>query len=427
MSDDVSTESATGEGAIESPESLAKLSASFDIPLDELDPLLRKRAEYYLASFRDTPAAPTWSEHAALDDYARALYLPGMEEPAYFEFSVTEGGYFIISTGPHDSPLTNLSYKGTRVTQRLLDQADDGGKGIGRLYKLGAFQYAGEDEHEGLVAAHGLAHELTKQDWFDVKQNVIERDDDIREQLLQSWERETLALELFPWPKKRPQVGRLYSAYGSQRLEEIDLSQWTDSIAGCRIGCGPVAWGILTVYMDYWAENSSYKPYNSKPTLYHLMHAGALLPGGGNREHFTPGPGATGADAATKVAIRGIRNRTGGFCDGFTNQTVTLPTSMGNYEDWANDQGANLVVNESFGIGPHTVAFAKNKVMDAEPVLLGFSTNWSGVLDHYVVAHKYMSLMGNDEFYVNYGWPGYGDDQWISTSSVSYAAGVALP
>ena len=51
------------------------------------------------------------------------MYRPDVDGPAYYEFPVSEGGYLIVSTGQHDVPMTNLSCRGTSVTERLLEQA----------------------------------------------------------------------------------------------------------------------------------------------------------------------------------------------------------------------------------------------------------------------------------------------------------------
>ena len=66
---------------------------------------------------------------AMLADAPVPMYRPGETSPAYYEIAVTgplgdARGYMILSTGPHDHPIVDLSHEGDAPSRRLLAQLD---------------------------------------------------------------------------------------------------------------------------------------------------------------------------------------------------------------------------------------------------------------------------------------------------------------
>lgn len=167
---------------------------------------LRRIAAMHLESIRDTEMALN-TQDLYLSDMVVPIYRPDLKEPAYFEFHIlqasrknvddredlTEGinkinlyselglreiygtrdsilslqpkytrqfehgvqGFIIVSSGPHDFPITHWSLESAPPSVLLEQMAAEKSSELAKVYKIDALSYVGEDERGREVASLG--------------------------------------------------------------------------------------------------------------------------------------------------------------------------------------------------------------------------------------------------------------------------------
>lgn len=108
----------------------------------------------------------------------------------------------------------------------------------------------------------------------------------------------------------------------------------------------------------------------------------------------------------------GIHDAMNAYCvNGTTN---TNPWDMSRFENWANERGANLRVNDSFALTQNR--HAEQWLKAGRPVVVGI-----GFFEHYVVAIGWGEIpnkwYGKSKYvYANFGWEKKWADGWIPQS-----------
>ena len=171
------------------------------ISLRQVPLALRRRAAQHLESLRGSELGRR-AEGLTFGDTAWPLYRPDVDGIAYYELALVHAGvqpppilttrawpmdrppeivaarpvprssassgFVIVSTGPHDSPIPHWSLERPAPSQQLREAG--GGHDPGRIYKLDALSYIGEDSAGAAsarigpapVLPEGLPHDLTK-------------------------------------------------------------------------------------------------------------------------------------------------------------------------------------------------------------------------------------------------------------------------
>jgi hypothetical protein len=144
----------------------ASVSAS---PLAPTPLELQRRAAQLIEDQRVSGMTAKWG--TARLGTARNLFRPDLATPAYVEFSVFSGatpaGFIVLSTGPHDFPITHWNDQGEAPSAHLAKLAQSKGQTIARLFKIDALTYAAENSGGQLIGLYPpksrLPHRITGQ------------------------------------------------------------------------------------------------------------------------------------------------------------------------------------------------------------------------------------------------------------------------
>jgi hypothetical protein len=355
-----------------------------------------------------------------------------MEAPAYYEVGVDQGGYIVVSTGAHDVPVPHWSDEGEPISAALRAQAAERGVVARRLYKLDSLAYAAEDDREELAAEIG-AHALGKParaiaagdtsptwpTWRMAKKGYADMfAPDLahaRETAAPAWRRiRPIDAPLVPGVRVQSDEYKQGKASvdadetfwaTSSELLKTQIKWRQEHVDGCAVGCGPVAWGQVTAYMNHLAEAGN--PYYRDQLGAQRLYAGGLA-----------------YDDTAKLLVRTLHDRLGTHCiDG---QGATTMWGMNEYDDWARSQGANIKLSTDMFWDQEDTAekwLRRNK-----PVVVG-----TGFYAHYPVAVGLAMVKVEVDWWfdhtdkyiwVNQGWGGSGNG-WINLD-VFYAA-AAVP
>ncbi|MFN8490831.1 MAG: VWA domain-containing protein [Caldilineaceae bacterium] len=143
------------------------LPTTGQVPVDQIDPKLRRKAAQFIEQMRGGPLAPGW-DNVELGPLATPLYRPDLADPAYYEFLVVDAsqvnaaasvnpthGFIMLSTADHDFPIAHWNFTGESPTQALNRMAGEAGKQAAKFFKLDSLAYAAEDANGDRVATLG--------------------------------------------------------------------------------------------------------------------------------------------------------------------------------------------------------------------------------------------------------------------------------
>jgi|JI102314A2RNA_FD_contig_31_1879975_length_716_multi_7_in_0_out_0_1 hypothetical protein len=195
---------------------------------------------------------------------------------------------------------------------------------------------------------------------------------------------------------------------------------------GCKVGCGPVAWGILIGWADRQAAfgNAYWSP---RTGLYRVN-------GGRGADAVAP----INQDEGVNNMIREIRDAVGTFCA--FGSGATTPWDMGGVWRYLSGRTGARADTHYNVLGIHETRlanYAANSIAYRRtPAVIG--TGW---LSHYPVAWGYAwqrrtvrksflwwewtETVTDTAFYVNNGWGGGGYGEWIDAST--WFAGELYP
>ncbi|MFT3797279.1 hypothetical protein [Microbacterium sp.] len=198
------------------------------------------------------------------------------------------------------------------------------------------------------------------------------------------------------------------------------------SFAGCAVGCGPVAWGMLFGWADRTAHSGL--PYWAPRTGIYRQN------GGRGADAVAP----TTQDQGVQNMIAEIRGQVSTFCA--FGSGATAPWNMSGAWQYLNGRtGAHLDTHYNV-LGIHETRLANYAASSIAyrktPAVIG--TGW---LTHYPLAWGYRwqkrtvrksflwwswsEEVTDTQFYVNQGWGSGGDGQWIDAGT--WFAGELYP
>lgn len=390
----------------------------------------KQAATYHLNRLRNTEMTPGWSEGAQLSDYVQPIYRPDMAEPAYYEFGVDDGGFIIAATGEHDNPIVQFSDGPDQLTKTLTDQSNSTGQQIRKIYRLDPLTFAAEDSQGQLVGQLGDNLMLRLEsptgkvsewgDWPQLKmeyEEVFQKELELKRGVANTKWKSVLDTQIrnvsptgdnpilysgsYDLQNVNPVPSKTYWIHYPYLLQKQILFRQFE-YSGCAVGCGPVAWAQLTAYVDFLGHTAA-KYYNEECKTYDL-YDGLIS--------FSSSDG--NQNEVSEELMRDLNHALNTFCAG--SQGATDPISMNNYEDWAQEKGANIEVdsNRFLGQESHARRWLKMKY----PVVIGL-----GFFQHYVVGVGY-GIVGDDEYvYINNGHGGY-DNGWIELDGFFYSAAI---
>jgi hypothetical protein len=204
-----------------------------------------------------------WKE-AVVADSAYAFFRPDLPNVAYYEFPVRNShtrapaGFIIVSTGPHDYPVTQWSTTGKSNAEKLEQKAAKLGKRGSRYYVLDVISFAVEDQQGRLIDQLGDYH-VRSSDWSTLKREFAAKHakaiKHLRTKVAPDWKQATRsggqALSLGSCG-----LWKYYSAGSTadQRFYSQIPAHTAPNTSSCWSGCGPTAWGMLFGWADYQAS-----------------------------------------------------------------------------------------------------------------------------------------------------------------------------
>lgn len=126
------------------------------MPIQNVPMQFKRRAAQVLADLMGSgQIAPGWDD-ANLEPEVGLYFRPDVNGIAYFEFRVNPVGYIIVSSGPHDMPVTTYNVEDEEsMSERLIRLAVKAGKVPVRLYKMDTFAYIAETAEGEIAAEYG--------------------------------------------------------------------------------------------------------------------------------------------------------------------------------------------------------------------------------------------------------------------------------
>lgn len=356
-------------------------AASVALALDEAPAKVVDVARALLEGVRGTDVTPDWSEHAELGEDVYPYLRPDMEGPAYYEFTVNEGGRIVVASGPHDTPIPHFSDQGSALALSLVERAERGGEKVRALYRLGDGNVLATNA-QGLIVAHVDRRPMEQGVHLEEYLAMLEAEADLDDGSVRKARGKNGPSYQDEWDalyEGQPKSAAVFEPRANVAVKDIKWLYHADLLrsyirweqhdvdpsptATCWAGCGPVAVAQVAAYLAYserWG-NPKYQGSNSTK----------LFPNVSTRKD----------SPEVRRLIGELHTTLKSFCWNnvllddwwWATESAAAPWNMGLWVGWAKKKGANVKYEDSWGgyYGGDDEA-SWNAIRRGNPVIFGW-------------------------------------------------------
>jgi len=386
----------------------------------------------YLLS--EDPVGTMWDLGSYITD-AYPVYLPGYEEPSYFECKVMynsqDAGYILVNIDKTDVPVAEYRVEG-KTHFELFEQSL--GHSHFKTIRIDWIQWLAMD-NDKIIASQGF--ESSSSDGL-IKKLPIQNDNSYEYSVYDTLKQMIDSTECVPLFSKEyldyvyqnnPDLTGLNKATGKGPTDHAKLKNKFSSInwrtaawnqgenaEGNKVGCGPVAWAIV---FSYWHQ------FHNKPNLFDNVDLNGKVP---NEIHsYCSQLGRKSSEVTNSI------NRIARLTDTWQTENWGW-TTRGNMEngiDYASEKGYSYSFNTTDNGGDKSTYYTiRDAISRDKPAILSIHVNRKdrrpeeGLPNHWVVVeetkcHKHKKpISGNYytrwiEYYINLGWGKSSGGVWI--------------